>query len=47
VHDDYVATESTMINEVLDDAFPQPAMRPPDAAGRHRMRMWTPARASQ
>lgn len=32
VHEGYVATESTMINEYLDDAFPAPAMRPPDAA---------------
>ena len=41
VHDGTVLVESTLINEYLDDAFPEPAMRPADAAARHAMRMWT------
>lgn len=41
VHDGDVFIESTLINEYLDEAFPDPAMKPADAAGRHAMRMWT------
>lgn len=41
VHDSQVFIESTVINEYLDDAFPEPAMKPADAAGRHAMRLWT------
>jgi glutathione S-transferase len=41
VHDGSVFIESTLINEYLDDAFPDPPMRPADAAGRHAMRSWT------
>jgi glutathione S-transferase len=41
VHDAGVFIESTLINEYLDDAFPEPAMKPADAAGRHLMRTWT------
>ena len=41
VHDGRVLIESTFINEYLDDAFPDPALRPSDAADRHTMRMWT------
>lgn len=33
--------ESTIINEFLDDAFPQVPLRPADAAERARMRLWT------
>ncbi|MEZ5559593.1 MAG: glutathione S-transferase family protein [Pseudomonadales bacterium] len=33
--------ESTLINEYLDDAYPEPALKPLDAAERHRMRLWT------
>lgn len=38
VHDGTVVIESTLINEYLEDAFPEKAMRPPDAAGRYAMR---------
>ena len=41
VHDGRVLTESTVINEYLDEAFPGPALRPADAYGRGRMRLWT------
>lgn len=40
VHDGKVVTESTVILEYLDDAFPQVALRPADAHGRARMRLW-------
>jgi glutathione S-transferase len=33
--------ESTVINEYLDDAYPEPRLKPTDAAGRARMRLWT------
>jgi len=33
--------ESTVINEYLDDAYPEPRLKPTDAAGRARMRHWT------
>jgi len=36
-----VLIESTLINEYLDDAYPEPPMRPADAVGRHAVRMWT------
>ncbi|MFK7898621.1 MAG: glutathione S-transferase family protein [Myxococcota bacterium] len=38
VHDGTVVIESTLINEYLEDAFPEKAMRPADAAGRYAMR---------
>ena len=41
VHDGAVLIESTLINEYLDDAFPEVAMRPAAPAGRHAMRLWT------
>jgi glutathione S-transferase len=41
VHDGTVIIESTVINEYIDDAFPGPALRPADAIGRARMRLWT------
>jgi glutathione S-transferase len=41
VHDGKVITESTVINEYLDEAFSGPALRPADAYGRARMRVWT------
>jgi glutathione S-transferase len=40
VHDGAVVTESTIINEYLDDAFPAAPMRPADAMARARMRLW-------
>ncbi len=36
-----VIIESTVINEYLDDAYPEPALKPDAAAGRARMRLWT------
>ena len=41
VHDGVVITESTVICEYLDEVYPQVPMRPADAAGRARMRLWT------
>ena len=36
-----VFIESTLINEYLEDAYPDPSLSPKDAAGRHAMRLWT------
>jgi glutathione S-transferase len=36
-----VIIESTMINEYLDDAYPDISVRPADAVSRARMRLWT------
>jgi glutathione S-transferase len=36
-----VIIESTVINEYLDDAYPEPRLRPNDAAARARLRLWT------
>ena len=36
-----VIIESTVINEYLDDAYPDPPLRPAGATERARMRMWT------
>jgi len=41
VHDGQVLIESSAILEYLDDAFPERPLRPKDALGRHRMRVWT------
>ena len=41
MHDDFVVCELTVICEYLDDAFPAPALKPPDARGRARMRGFT------
>ncbi len=41
VHDGNAINESTLICEYLDDAFPEPPLKPADAAGRARMRMWS------
>ena len=41
VHDGVVVTESTVVNEYIEDAFPQPPLRPADLATRARMRLWT------
>ena len=40
-HDGAIITQSSVINEYLEDAFPDtPALRPVDALGRARMRGW-------
>ncbi len=41
VHDGRTVTESTVINEYVDEAFAGPPLRPPDAYGRAQMRIWT------
>jgi len=41
IHDGTVIIESTVINEYIDDAFPDPPLKPADPAGRARMRQWT------
>jgi glutathione S-transferase len=41
VHDGKVITESTVINEYLDEVFEGPPLRPADAYWRARMRIWT------
>jgi len=40
VHDGRPITESTLICEYLDEAFPEPALRPADLVERARMRRW-------
>ena len=40
VNDGAVFIESTLINEYLDEAFPEPPMRPAEPAGRHAVRLW-------
>ena len=41
VHDDKVIIESTVINEYLDEVFPEIPLRPDDAYGKALMRIWT------
>jgi glutathione S-transferase len=41
VDDGTVIIESTVICEYLDDAYPEPSLRPADSVGRARMRLWT------
>ena len=41
VHDGNVITESTLINEYLEDVFPKPRLRPEDPVARAHMRYWT------
>lgn len=43
VDDGRVLTESTVICEYLDDAYPEPPLRPKDAAARAQMRLFTKA----
>ena len=38
---DIVVPESNVINEYLDERFPDPPLKPADAFGRARMRLWT------
>lgn len=41
VHDGKVIIESTVINEYLDDAFPDVPLRPADPYARAQLRLWT------
>ena len=41
VHDGKVLTESTVINEYVDETFPDIPLRPTAAYGRAQMRVWT------
>jgi glutathione S-transferase len=41
LHDGRVVRESTVINEYLDDVFPDPPLRPADPWLRAEMRVWT------
>jgi glutathione S-transferase len=41
IHDGAVITESSVINEYLEDVFPQVPLRPENAVERARMRTWT------
>jgi glutathione S-transferase len=41
VHDGAVITESTVINEYLDEVFPEVPLKPADPVARARMRVWT------
>jgi glutathione S-transferase len=41
VHDGFVVCESTIINDYLEDAFPEHPLRPADAMGRARVAMWS------
>ncbi len=41
VHDGRALVESTLINEYLEDAFPEVPMSSPDPALRHAARLWT------
>ena len=43
VHDGRPIIESTLICEYLDDAFPEPPLKPADAAARAEMRLWSKA----
>lgn len=40
VHDGRVLIESSLIDEYLDEAFPEVPLKPADPAGRHAMRLW-------
>ena len=41
VDDGTVIIESTVINEYLDDSYPEPRLRPADSLARARMWLWT------
>lgn len=41
LHDGETITESTVINEYLDEVFPAPPLKPADPAARARMRVFT------
>ena len=41
IDDDLVLIESTVINEYIDDAYPDHPLRPADPRARAQMRLWT------
>ena len=41
IHDGVIVTESTVINEYLEDVFPQVPLRPRSAEARAHMRIWS------
>jgi glutathione S-transferase len=41
IHNGAIITESTVINEYLEDVFPQVPLRPRDPVARARMRIWS------
>ena len=41
VHDGLVVIESRLINEYMEDAFPERPLMPADPAARHAARLWT------
>jgi glutathione S-transferase len=41
IHDGHIIRESTVIGEYLDEAFPDPPLKPGTALDRVTMRMWT------
>src|SRR5262245_32937953 len=41
VHDGQVVIESTVINEYVDEVFPEPPLKPGDPLSRARMRVFT------
>jgi glutathione S-transferase len=43
IHDGSVIVESTVINEYVDEVFPEPALKPPAPKDRALMRLWTKA----
>jgi glutathione S-transferase len=40
VHDGRVLIESSLINEYLEESFPEPPLAPREPAARHAMRLW-------
>lgn len=40
IHDGRTLIESSLINEYLDEVFPDPPLSPADPAARHAMRLW-------
>jgi glutathione S-transferase len=40
IHDGRVLIESSLIDEYLEEAFPEPPLAPANAADRHAMRLW-------
>jgi glutathione S-transferase len=41
IHDDAAVQESNIINEYLDEQFPNPPLMPPNPLGRAQVRLWT------